>query len=153
MFLNVNSPQNKQSAAHKRLSAAVLFCAFAAIAAVPAFAQKWNELKPDEQKALAPLQKDWDAMSSERKKKWRSVAEKQKDLPPEKQQRVQERLQGWTQLSPDERKKARAGFEEIKQLPPEKRAAIPQKWDEYRNLSPEKQEELRKQAATERGKK
>ncbi|MGL4231600.1 MAG: DUF3106 domain-containing protein, partial [Casimicrobium sp.] len=35
-----------------------------------AFAQKWNELKPDEQKTLAPFQKEWDSMSPERKKKW-----------------------------------------------------------------------------------
>jgi Protein of unknown function (DUF3106) len=151
VFSNVNSPQIQQPAAYKRLSAAVLFCAL--IAALPASAQKWSELKPEEQKALAPFQKEWDGMSSERKKKWRTVAEKQKNLPPEQQQKVQERLRGWSQLSPDERKKARAGFEEIKQLPPEKRATVPQKWDEYKNLSPEKQQELRDKAAAERAKK
>jgi hypothetical protein len=151
VFLNVNSPQHQQSAVYKRLSAAVLFCAL--VAALPVSAQKWSELKPEEQKALAPFQKEWDNMSAERKKKWRAVAEKQQTMPPEQRDRVQQRMQNWSQLSPDERKKARAGYEEIKQLPPEKRAAVPQKWDEYRNLPLEKQEELRKKAAAERAKK
>ncbi|TAG81183.1 MAG: DUF3106 domain-containing protein, partial [Burkholderiales bacterium] len=77
-------------------------------------AQKWSELKPDEQKALAPMQKEWDSMSAERKKKWRVVAEKQQTLPPEQRERVQQRMENWSRLSPDERKKARAGYEEIK---------------------------------------
>jgi Protein of unknown function (DUF3106) len=151
VFSNVNSLHSKRSAAYKRLSAAVLFCAL--FAAFPASAQKWGDLKPEEQKSLAPLQKEWDSMSSDRKKKWRAVAEKQKNLPPEQQEKVQQRMQNWSQLSPDERKKARAGYEEIKQLPPEKRATVPQKWDEYKSLPPEKQDELRKKAAAERDKK
>jgi Protein of unknown function (DUF3106) len=149
VFLNVNSLPKQRPAAHKQLSAAALFFAFAAVGltALPVAAQKWSELKPDEQRNLAPFQKEWDNMPAERKKKWRAVAEKQQTMPPEQRDRVQQRMQNWSQLSPDERKKARAGFEEIKQLPPEKRAAVPQKWDEYRSLPPEKQEELRKKAA------
>jgi hypothetical protein len=144
VFSNVNSSLRKQSATKTLLSVAVSFCA---LVAQPAAAQKWGELKPEEQKSLAPFQKEWDGMSPERKKKWRAVAEKQQTMPPEQRDRVQQRMQNWSQLSPDERKKARAGYEEIKQLPPEKRAGVPQKWDEYRSLPPEKQEELRKKAA------
>jgi hypothetical protein len=145
VFLNINSPLKRQSAAKIFLSAAVLCCVF--VTAFPASAQRWSELNAEEQKSLAPFQKEWDGMSPERKKKWRAVAEKQQTMPPEQRDRVQQRMQNWSQLSPEERKKARAGYEEIKQLPPEKRAAVPQKWDEYRNLPPEKQEELRKKAA------
>jgi Protein of unknown function (DUF3106) len=151
VFTHVISSLKTRSVAAKGALAILVLCALAA--AFPATAQKWSELKPEEQKSLAPFQKEWDNMSSERKKKWRSVAEKQQSMPPEQRERVQQRMQNWSQLSPDERKNARAGYEEIKQLPPEKRAVVPQKWDEYRNLPPAKQEELRKKAAAERAKK
>jgi Protein of unknown function (DUF3106) len=152
VFLNVIFSQKRSPSAVKRMRSVALFAALGslAIVAAPASAQKWSELSAQEQKNLAPFQKEWDNMSAERKKKWRTVAEKQQAMPPEQRDRVQQRMQNWSQLSPDERKKARAGFEDLKQLPPEKRAAVPQKWDEYRNLPPEKQEELRKKAAAER---
>jgi hypothetical protein len=145
VFLNVALQYLNRSAAHKLLSAAVLFFALAGASTV--FAQRWSELTPGEQQALAPMQKEWDSMSVERKKKWRAVAEKQQAMPPEQRERVKQRMENWSKLSPDERRKARAGYEDLKKLPPEKRADVPQKWDQYRNLPPEKQEELRKRAA------
>jgi hypothetical protein len=145
VFSKVNSQHKKQSAANTFVSAAVLFCALGLTD--PAFAQKWSELKPEEQKTLAPMQKEWDSMSNDRKRKWRAVAEKQQTLAPEQRERVQQRMENWSKLSPDDRRKARAGYEDLKKLPPEKRADVPQKWDQYRNLPPEKQEELRKRAA------
>jgi Protein of unknown function (DUF3106) len=153
VFFKVNYPQLSSAQRAAFNCFAMLACVFSLSAALPAGAQKWGELRPEEQKALAPFQKEWDGMAPDRKKKWRAVAEKQQTMPPEQRDRVQQRMQNWSQLSPDDRKKARAGFEELKQLPPEKRAAVPQKWDEYRNLPPEKQEELRKKAAEERAKK
>ncbi len=147
MFSNVISKYTPVRSSGQQLVAPLAVAAALVFCSLPVAAQKWGELRPDEQKSLAPLQKDWDGMSSERRKKWRAVAEKQKNLPPEQQEKVQQRMQNWSQLSPDERKKARAGYEEIKQLPPDKRAAVPQKWDEYKSLPPEKQEELRKKAA------
>jgi Protein of unknown function (DUF3106) len=153
VFSKVNSSLSVTIAKNIFKCFATFACALALVAALPVAAQKWSELRPEEQKALAPFQNEWDNMPTDRKKKWRAVAEKQQTLPPEQRDRVQQRMQNWSQLSPDDRKKARAGFEELKQLPPEKRASVPQKWDEYRNLPPEKQEELRKKAAAERAKK
>jgi hypothetical protein len=112
-----------------------------------AFAQKWQDLAPDEQKVLAPLQSDWQSLSDVRKRKWREIAIKYPKMTPDQQKNLQDRMAGWAKLSPDERRKAREHYNELKQLPPEKRAAVPQKWDEYRNLPPEKREELRKKAA------
>ena len=112
-----------------------------------AFAQKWQDLKPDEQKVLASLQPDWHALSDVRKRKWREIAAKYPTMTPDQQKNLQDRMVSWVKLSPEERRKARDQYNELKQLPPEKRAAVPQKWDEYRNLPPEKREELRKKAA------
>lgn len=111
-----------------------------------AFAQKWQDLKPDEQKVLTPLQSDWQSLSDVRKRKWREIAAKYPKMTPDQQKNLQDRMVGWAKLSPEERRKAREHYNELKQLPPEKRAAVPQKWDEYRNLPPEKREELRKKA-------
>ncbi|HPT58032.1 MAG TPA: DUF3106 domain-containing protein, partial [Casimicrobium sp.] len=54
--------------------AAILFFSASLLIGGPAFAQKWQELKPDEQKVLAPLQSDWSSLSDVRKKKWREIA-------------------------------------------------------------------------------
>ncbi len=150
MFFKANTELSNRprSAAIVLIAAQVALVLTLSVSA--AHAQKWAELKAEEQRALAPMQREWDTMSDPQKKKWRAVAEKQKNLPPEQQLKVQDRMQNWSKLSPDERRKARAGYEEMKQLPPDKRAAAPQKWDEYRNLPPEKQDELRKRAAAER---
>ena len=127
--------------------AAVLFLSFGLILSGSAFAQKWQDLKPEEQKVLAPLQQDWKSLSDLRKRKWREIAAKYPTMPADQQKNVQDRMVGWAKLTPDERRKAREQYNELKTLPPEKRAAVPQKWDEYRNLPPEKREELRKKAA------
>lgn len=127
--------------------AAVLFLSLGMLLSSSAFAQKWQDLKPDEQKVLAPLQQDWQALTDLRKRKWREIAAKYPAMPPDQQKNVQDRMVGWAKLTPDERRKAREQYNQLKTLPPEKRAAVPQKWDEYRNLPPEKREELRKKAA------
>lgn len=127
--------------------AAVLFLSLGLLLSGSAFAQKWKDLKPEEQNVLAPLQQDWQTLTDLRKRKWREIAAKYPAMPPDQQKNLQDRMAGWAKLTPDERRKAREQYNELKTLPPEKRAAVPQKWDEYRNLPPEKREELRKKAA------
>lgn len=141
-----NLPSSSSAAIVAKL-AAVLFFSLGLLLAFPAFAQKWQDLKPDEQKVLAPLQQDWQTLSDLRKRKWREIAAKYPTMPPDQQKNLQDRMAGWAKLTPDERRKAREQYNALKTLPPEKRAAVPQKWDEYRNLPPEKREELRKKAA------
>ena len=143
---SITRPATSAPAATVARLAAVLLCSLGLLAAEPAFAQKWQDLKPDEQKVLAPLQPDWQSLTDVRKRKWREVAAKYPKMAPDQQKNVQDRMVGWAKLSPEERRKAREQYNELKSLPPEKRAAVPQKWDEYRNLPPEKREELRKKA-------
>lgn len=141
-----NLPSSSPAATVARL-AAVLFFSLGVVFAAPAFAQKWQDLKADEQKVLAPLQPDWQSLTDLRKRKWREVAAKYPQMTPDQQKNLQDRMAGWAKLTPEERRKAREQYNELKTLPPDKRAAVPQKWDEYRNLPPEKREELRKKAA------
>ena len=135
------------AAANVQRLAAVLLFSLGLLFSPGAMAQKWQDLKPDEQKVLAPLQADWGTLSDVRKKKWREIAAKYPTMPPDQQQKLHDRMAGWAKLTPDERRKAREQYNELKTLPAEKRAAVPQKWDEYRNLPPEKRDELRKKAA------
>lgn len=148
--IEVTAPRNLPSsspAARVARLAAVLFFSFGLLFTAPTFAQKWQDLKPDEQKVLAPLQQDWQTLTDLRKRKWREIAAKYPTMPPDQQKNLQDRMVGWAKLTPGERRNAREQYNELKTLPPEKRAAVPQKWDEYRNLPPEKREELRKKAA------
>ncbi len=140
--------KTSKSAALVAKLAAVLFFVVNLALPTSAFAQKWQDLKPDEQKVLSVLQPEWNALSDVRKRKWREIADKYPKMTPDQQKKLQDRMVGWVKLSPDERRKAREQYKELKQLPPEKRAAVPQKWDEYRNLPPEKREELRKNAGS-----
>ncbi len=142
-----NLSSNSPAATVARL-AAVLFFSLGLLFSGAAVAQKWQDLKPDEQKVLAPLQADWSSLTDLRKRKWREIAAKYPAMPPDQQKKLQDRMVGWAKLTPDERRKAREQYSALKNLPPEKRAAVPQKWDEYQNLPPEKREELRKKAAT-----
>ena len=128
MTANRNLPSTSSAATVATL-AAVLFFSFGLFFATPAFAQKWQDLKADEQRVLAPLQQDWQTLADVRKRKWREIAAKYPTMTPDQQKNLQDRMVGWAKLSPDERRKAREQYNELKTLPPEKRASVPQKWD------------------------
>ncbi len=138
---------SKSAAAVVKLAAVLFFMVGLALPTC-AFAQKWQDLKPDEQKVLSVLQPEWNSLSDVRKRKWREIAVKYPKMTPDQQKKLHDRMEGWVKLTPDERRKAREQYKQLTQLPPEKRAVVPQKWDEYRNLPPEKREELRKKAVT-----
>ena len=53
-----------------------LFFLFSCDALAEASKPLWKELKPQQQKILGPLAESWDAMESERKKKWLGVAKR-----------------------------------------------------------------------------
>ncbi|MEQ1804356.1 MAG: DUF3106 domain-containing protein [Burkholderiaceae bacterium] len=105
---------------------------------------RWQELNPAQRQALKPLEREWQAIDAERKKKWLAIAAKYPSMQPQEQARVQERMGDWAKLSPVERGTTRQQFEAAKRVSPQDR---PAQWEAYQALPPEQKRKLADQAA------
>jgi hypothetical protein len=99
----------------------------------------WALLTPAQQKALAPLSRDWSGIEGPRRSKWLEVASKFPTMPKEEQARVQARMADWARMTPAERSRARLQFQEVKQVPVDERQA---KWEAYQALPEEQRHAL-----------
>lgn len=104
----------------------------------------WRELKPAQQTALRPLEREWPRLSSRQKDKWIELSDGFAKRPSADQARIQERMSEWARMSTQERSQARLNFEEAKQLPMQDRKA---RWEAYQALPPEKKRQLAARAA------
>lgn len=105
---------------------------------------RWSNLKPAQQAALKPLEREWPGIDARRKQKWLELATRFPKLTAPEQARVQERMTEWAKLTPRERGEARLHFQEAKQLPEQDRRA---RWNAYQTLSPEQKQQLAARAA------
>ena len=104
----------------------------------------WSALKPAQQAALRPLEREWSGIDPHSKQKWLELSTRFPKLTPPEQARVQERMAEWAKLTPRERGEARLHFQEAKQLPAQARQ---ERWKAYQALSPEERERLAARAA------
>jgi hypothetical protein len=81
----------------------------------------WQELTPQQQHILAPLENDWTTLSKKQQNNFVGIAKRYPKLTPIQQQRLQERMVKWSKLTPAQRQRARDKLQSVKQLPPEKR--------------------------------
>ena len=103
----------------------------------------WAELTVEQQKVLAPLKADWDALETERRRKWVGVAKRYPGMSAQGQERVQRRMQAWAKLSPEQRRQARETYKKIiVKAPPAKRANLREQWAAYQQLSPQERDTL-----------
>jgi len=100
---------------------------------------RWSELKPAQQTALRPLEREWPGIAADQKQKWLQLSQRVPSMTPAEQARVQERMVEWARLSPQQRGQARLNFEEAKKLPPQDRQA---RWEAYQALTPEQRQQL-----------
>lgn len=91
----------------------------------------WSELKPEQQKVLAPLASEWDRMDAARRKRWVEIADKYPKMKPQEQQRLQKRMVDWAKLTPEQRTAARNKYQALKKLPPDKRKEVTAQWQRY----------------------
>lgn len=103
----------------------------------------WETLTPDQQRALAPLQRDWSSLDASRQSKWLEVAARFPRMSAEDQRRLQERMTQWTRLTPAERERARLQYQETRQLPADEKRA---RWEAYQALSEEQRKALAQRA-------
>lgn len=109
----------------------------------------WRSLSADQQKALLPLQAEWDAMDGVRKQKWLQLAKRFGSMKPEEQQRLHERMREWTRLTPEQRELARETYSRTRKIAPAQKTAT---WESYQQLPDDQKRKLaasaaRKQAA------
>ncbi len=91
----------------------------------------WADLSPAQKEILSPLERDWNGMNAQRRKKWLQLAERYPQMTPEQQQRVHSRMREWVELTPEQRAQARERYKNMEKLPPEKRQDIKRKWHQY----------------------
>jgi hypothetical protein len=99
----------------------------------------WGELKPDQHKALAPLQGEWLKMSEGQKRKWLEISRNYNKFSADDQTRLHARMADWVRLSPDQRATARLNFSVAKTLTPEEKQ---KQWEAYQALSPDEKTKL-----------
>lgn len=104
---------------------------------------RWNDLRPAQRSALAPLQRDWATIENTSKLKWLEIAERFPSMPAEERLRIQARMSTWASLSPQERNQTRMRFQEAKAAPPDERSA---QWKAYQDLPPDERKQLAERA-------
>ncbi len=106
-----------------------------ALSSPAAFADKknpaWSELRPGQQRILAPIQSEWDALDAQRKLKWLGIIERYPKMTADERERLQRQMKEWAALTPEQRRSARDKYREFEQLGPEERQVVRQKWDRY----------------------
>lgn len=88
----------------------------------------WQQLSPEQQRRLAPLERDWDRLPA-----WRRV---------QALERLQRRQQ-WQQMEPQRRQRLMEGARNFQEMPPELRERMRRSLAAVRNLPREQQRELR----------
>ena len=111
-------------------------------------AADWNQLKPQQQTALAPLAKDWNSFSSDRKRKWLGIAELYPSMTPQEQSNLHGRMVDWAKLTSEQREKARTQYKKLRTVPPEERRALEKKWQEYEALPADQKQRLKQTPKT-----
>ena len=115
----------------------------AATAAADLGGPRWGSLSPQQRSVLAPLERDWHTIDSQRKAKWLEVAARFSSMPAEERQRVQERMADWARMSPADRGNARLSFQESRQFTREQKQ---QRWEAYQALPDEQRRALAERA-------
>ena len=131
--------------AFRRLTAAVLCLALCGIAAAaqPASAAAWASLTATQKQALAPLEREWGSIDSQRQSKWLVLAAGFSSMPAADRARLHARMAEWARMTPAERSRARLQFQDARQVPANERQA---KWQAYQALSEDDRHALAQKA-------
>ena len=105
----------------------------------------FESLSKDEQRVLAPYQKEWASLSSDTQSKLRIGAARWLTLTPEQRAAAAERAAQWQAMSPEQRAQAQAKMRNFKALPPEQRERMLRTLREFRALPPAQRNQLRRE--------
>jgi hypothetical protein len=119
------------------LALALPHAAFSADRSNPA----WQQLTPEQQRILAPIEGEWASFDATHKRKWLGITQRFPKMSVAEQERLQRRMKEWASLSPAQRQAAREKYREFEQLTPAEREAMRDKWAKF------KQEQAAREAA------
>ena len=105
----------------------------------PAAGATWASLSKVQKSSLAPLEKYWDTLSVDQKKKWLAIGKTYPALGTAEQEKLHSRMLEWTALPATNRETARLNFAQSKAVARHDRAA---NWESYLALSTEEREKL-----------
>ena len=104
----------------------------------------WEQLAPEEQEILGPLQKNWEGIPTDRQNRLRKGASRWEQLSPTQRGKMKNRFQQWQQISPEKRARLRQRFQQFQSLPKETRQALRQKRQWFKSLPLERKQQIRK---------
>src|SRR3569832_192937 len=107
--------------------------------AAPCPGPTWRELSSGQQKALSPLQPQWDTLNEAQKRKWIAISANFPKMSGEEQAKLHSRMTEWVSLSPQQRSIARLNYGETRKLSANDKKA---KWEAYQARSPEEKKML-----------
>ena len=84
----------------------------------------WDQLTPDQQRALEPYRGRWNQLPPERQQAFVRGAERWQHMTPQQQEQARQRFRQWQELPPDERQKARKRYEQFRELPPDEQERL-----------------------------
>ena len=105
---------------------------------------RWRDLSANQRAALKPLERDWQSVDANRKRKWLEIAGRFGTMAPAEQARIQGRMTEWVQMTPEQRGQVRLQFQEAQRVAPQDRQA---QWEAYQALPAEQRQQLAARAA------
>ena len=105
---------------------------------------RWRDLSASQRNALKPLERDWQSVDANRKRKWLEIAGRFGTMAPAEQARIQGRMTEWVQMTPEQRGQVRLQFQEAQRVAPQDRQA---QWEAYQALPAEQRQQLAARAA------
>lgn len=99
----------------------------------------WDALDEDQQTVLAPLEEQWNWLTTQQKNRWTMIADSFDDFSPEEQQRIAEHMKEWAKFSLTDQSQARLNYSNISSLTAEEKRKL---WEDYQALSARERKRL-----------
>ena len=100
--------------------------------ALQPFAQRWNRMPPGKRLRWLVRVEKWASMSPQERTQVRRMIQRLKKLPPAKRRQLRKRLRAFVALSPKERQRLIKNWQRFHHLPVEKRRALRREFEKKR---------------------
>lgn len=99
----------------------------------------WEALDDDQRTVLAPLEEQWNWLTTQQKSRWTMIADSFDDFSPEEQLRIAEHMKEWAKFSLSDQSQARLNYSNISSLSAEEKRKL---WEDYQALSARERKRL-----------
>ena len=99
----------------------------------------WEALDDDQRTVLAPLEEQWNWLTTQQKTRWTMIADSFDDFSPEEQLRIAEHMKEWARFSLADQSQARLNYSTFGKLSAEEKRRL---WEDYLALSARERKRL-----------